>query len=319
MDLELTVLAGRGATVQDLGRHAARRGLATGGARDQRSARAANALVGARPDAPLAEIVLGELALAADRDLLVAATGPGATLTLDGVAVPADAPLVVPARAEIRVRVTAGVAAYLAVAGSWAVPLLAGSAAPDPGLGFATTLEPGRTVPVAGAPGPLTDAVLGVALVRPPPLPGRPPAAPARIDLLPGPDLDDGLRGALADAVLAVDPRSDHVGVRLTGPLPPPAPRDEPVSRGVPVGAVELPGAAGELIVLQRGRSLTAGYPVVAVVSSATQDVIAQLRPGDRVRTRWRTRAETVEDALRRRQAERLVEQRVRSALDTPH
>ena len=77
-----------------------------------------------------------------------------------------------------------------------------------------------------------------------------------------------------------VSPQSDHIGLRLTGPPVEQTSREEILSRGVPVGAVEVPPTGG-IIVLLRGRLLTAGYPVIGVVTSASLDRLGQLRPGD--------------------------------------
>ena len=79
---------------------------------------------------------------------------------------------------------------------------------------------------------------------------------------------------------------SNHIGLRLrrhrrrrpagarTG--------DEVLSRGVPIGAVEVP-AGDELMVLHRGRGVTAGYPVLAVVTATGLSRLGQARPGQSV------------------------------------
>jgi allophanate hydrolase subunit 2 len=67
----------------------------------------------------------------------------------------------------------------------------------------------------------------------------------------------------------------------------------EVLSRGVPVGAVEVP-AGDELLVLHRGRGVTAGYPVLAVVTSTGLSALGQTRPGQSVRFRRRTVTEAV-------------------------
>jgi allophanate hydrolase subunit 2 len=56
----------------------------------------------------------------------------------------------------------------------------------------------------------------------------------------------------------------------------------EILSRGVPIGAVEVP-PSGELIILLRGRLVTAGYPVVAVLTKGSIDKVSQARPGDQI------------------------------------
>jgi allophanate hydrolase subunit 2 len=314
VDLALTVVAARSATVQDLGRARGRDGLATGGALDQHAARTANLLVGNAAGAPLAELVLGELTVRADRDALVAVTGAPAEALVDGLPAPVWRPVAVPAGATLEVRQPAsGTAVYVAVGGRWRVPAFAGGAGPDRGLGFATSLGRGAVIEIVGGPSVRPDPWLGVPLLH------VPASIPVRrdtvlLDAMPGPDLTDGLRAAVATATFHVGVRSDAVGVRLEGVLPAPPPREEPLSRGVPIGAVELPGP-DELIVLHRGRSLTAGYPIVAVVSRIAQDSVGQLRPGDAVRLRWRTIGSCVAEARAQAEEESAIGTRVRRAL----
>ena len=78
------------------------------------------------------------------------------------------------------------------------------------------------------------------------------------------------------------DGRSNHIGLRLGGALPERQSTAEVLSRGVPVGAVEVPSRE-EVLVLHRGRGVTAGYPVLAVVTSRSLDVLAQARPGHKI------------------------------------
>lgn len=316
MSLGMLVTDGRTASVQDLGRRRSRDGIATGGALDQHAAASANALVGNAPDAPLAELLLAGLTVVFDRDALVAVTGATADVTVGGFAAPQWQPVVVPAGSPLQIGAVAdGTLAYLAVAGRWDVPAFAGGVGPDAGLGFTTALSPGRRIGIDGAPTRLVNPWLGVPLLRIPS--PRPRRAPDVLDVLPGPDLArvEGMAEAITGGAFAVDARSDHVGVRLTGRLPAARPTGEILSHGVAIGAVELP-PADELIVLQRGRSLTAGYPVVAIVSRAAQDVVAQLRPGSTCRLRWRAASECVADARRLRADRARTTDAVRAALD---
>ena len=74
-------------------------------------------------------------------------------------------------------------------------------------------------------------------------------------------------------------------------PFPSASLTSEVLSRGVPVGAIEVPSRE-ELLVLHRGRGVTAGYPVLAVVTSRSLDLLAQARPGHTVTFRKTTVAE---------------------------
>lgn len=59
----------------------------------------------------------------------------------------------------------------------------------------------------------------------------------------------------------------------------------EILSRGVPIGAIEAP-ASHELLLLQRGRPVTAGYAVVTVAIWAAQSHLGQVAPGHIIRFR---------------------------------
>ena len=79
-----------------------------------------------------------------------------------------------------------------------------------------------------------------------------------------------------------VRPQSNNIGLRLDAPPIERTRTDELQSRGVPIGAVEVPPTGG-IIILLRGRLVTAGYPVIAVVTTESLDLLGQVRPGDEV------------------------------------
>jgi allophanate hydrolase subunit 2 len=104
--------------------------------------------------------------------------------------------------------------------------------------------------------------------------------------------------GALAGE-WRISPDSNRVGVRLTGPT---------LARADAVAGVELPseplvrGAlqlppSGQPLIFGPDHPTTGGYPVVAVLSEASNDRLAQCRPGEVVRLMWLTPAA---DARRR-------------------
>ena len=113
------------------------------------------------------------------------------------------------------------------------------------------------------------------------------------MDVTDGPDIEEfgDSAGLLFSSSYTVSGRSNHIGLRLGGELPERQSSAELLSRGVPVGAVEVP-SRDELLVLHRGRGVTAGYPVLAVVTSMSLDILAQARPGHTVTFRRTTVAE---------------------------
>ncbi|MBT2474055.1 biotin-dependent carboxyltransferase family protein [Microbacterium sp. ISL-103] len=306
----LTIVEAGSTHVTDLGRRRGPRyGVPVNGALDQRSARIANILVGNPENAALLEITALDLEFVADIDILIAVTGADGHLTIDGVGRPSGQPVSVRAGEAVALRqLQGGLRAYLSVRGSFDVPLLLGSCAPDSVLGFGGRLAAGATLDLRQATSPLFNDHFSAELYS-----LDVPRIPAGfvVDVTDGPDIDDfaGTADRLFEQPYLVTPTSNHIGLRMTGPLPERISRGEVLSRGVPVGAVEVP-PGDELLVLHRGRGVTAGYPVLAVVTSSSLDVLAQVRPGQRLRFRRvssaeaaaRTRADLVAlDALRLR------------------
>lgn len=304
------------AAVQDLGRPGlAGIGVTANGALDQHAARTANILVGNTEAAALVEVTGSELVLVAENAVLLAVTGAAERVVVDGHAQPAWETLSVPAGSRVVVPVPArGFRSYVAVRGTVRAQRVLGSVAPDPLLGLDTRLAGGDRITVDTSydgPGPGELGALWRMGVARPRLPGV-----LTVQVTEGPDLGRTVRGrdALADTFRLL-PQSDHVGLRLEGPPVELSSTSEIVSRGVPIGAVEAPPTGG-IIVLLRGRLVTAGYPVVAVVTTGSLDLLAQARPGDRVRFEL-VDVPTAHAVLRARAAERAVlAERVRTAFD---
>ncbi|WP_413098572.1 biotin-dependent carboxyltransferase family protein [Streptomyces sp. Inha503] len=287
-------------TFQDLGRHdTERRGVPTGGAADQHSATVANLLVGNARGATLIENLGGELALVPDEDVLVAVTGAPARVTVAGGPAGGWSPLVVPAGHEVRVRgdMNRGARVYLAVNGRMAARTLLGSAAPDARMGFGQNLAPGSRVLLETGFGGFGRGPFEPPLFRlPVPVP-RFDDGPWVIDVVASHGIHSipGIREVIEESAYVVTPRSNHVGLRLDGPVLHPDTDAEIVSHGVPIGALQIPHA-DELIVLGRYRSLTAGYPIVGVAARASLPMLGQAGPGRELRFRWIDR----ESSLRR-------------------
>ena len=312
--MSLVVEAAGLAAVTDLGRPGlAHLGIPPNGAADQHSARVANTLVGNADDAALVEVTGSALRLRFRRGLLVAVTGAARAVRLDGHVQPAWATLVahpgnvldVPAPLD-------GLRGYVAVGGGLVAERVLGSVTPDRLIGFDHRLAPGDRLEVGAGPGHPKRWDLPVFRLAA----GRPAYGPeAVIDAVAGPELAWMRRGAgIFQESYQVMPTSDTVGLRLTGPEIEQTSTEEILSRGVPVGAIEVPPSGG-VIMLLRGRLVTAGYPVVAVATTTALDRMGQLRPADRVRVRLVTRSE----ADRARQARALdlaaLRERVRRAL----
>ena len=280
--------------VTDLGRFRGPRfGLPVNGALDQFSARAANILAGNPDNAPLLEVTALDFRMRADQDILIAVTGAPLTLTVGGREQPQWEPVSVCAGEAVAIRgIHTGLRSYLAIHGSVDAPLLMGSCAPDTVIGFGLKLGEGTVLGIRRSVAPLRQPYFDIPLFR---LGLERPAMGSElvVDVTDGPDVAEF--GDTASLLFAsgytVSGRSNHIGLRLGGQLPERMSNAEVLSRGVPVGAVEVPNRE-ELLVLHRGRGVTAGYPVLAVATSLGLDVLAQARPGDVVRFRKTTVAE---------------------------
>lgn len=289
-------------TFQDLGRVGTERlGVPRGGAADQGAARIANILVGNPQNAPLIESLGGAVAFTSSTDILISATGSVGAIAIDGCAVEKGQPLALPAGAEIRIE-TSGSAArsYLAVGGRLQAAEFLGSVAPDPRMGFTQGITAGADLKLHASVTRIDQPYLGRALFR---LPVPTLVAPAEnpvVKIVDCTETDDiaGIRELLAGSTYTVTSRSDHVGVRLDGPVLHPSHDEEIISHGVPIGAVEIPHS-DELIILGRYRTLTAGYPIVGFVTRRSQDLIGQARPGQELRFAWTDRSTARNDALR--------------------
>lgn len=304
--------------VTDLGRFSGpSRGLSVNGALDQYSAQVANILVGNAPGAPLLDVLHSELCFVAEHDLLLAVTGADCVVRLDGREVPMWLPVSALAGQTVEIGTSLrGLRKYVAVRGGFEVPLLLGSCAPDSMIGFGSRLKAGQRlsgpVPTPSLRHPTFQLpLMRLTLDRP-----RFPAS-ALIDVTDGPDyaeFGDSAESLFRGSYM-VSPRSNHVGLRLSGDLPRRQKSGEVLSRGVPVGAIEVPSPDG-LLVLHRGRGVTAGYPVLAVVTAVGLDAIAQIQPGQHLRFR-RVSLEQARDRHLQRHA-RLQELR-RVCLDLLH
>lgn len=282
---QLIVRQAGNSAVTDLGRFSGPRyGLPVNGALDQYSARAANILVGNDDNAPLVELTALDFRMTAMTDALIAVTGAPLTLTVAGRECPRWEPVSVGAGETIALRsIHGGLRAYLAVHGSVDAPTLLGSCAPDTVVGFGLQLRDGMALETRRRVPPLRQPYFDMPLFR---LGSeRPPAGnDLVVPVTDGPDLTEFGDSAnlLFTTEYRVSPRSNHIGLRLGGQLPARTTSGEVLSRGVPVGAIEVPSRE-ELLVLHRGRGVTAGYPVLAVATSLGLDVLAQARPGDTV------------------------------------
>ncbi len=270
------------AIVQDLGRPGrAALGVARSGALDRRALRIANRLVGNDEGAPGLEIAVGGFVARAESDTWVCVTGALVDVVVADRAVDMYAPQLVPAGSEIRLGpARAGLRAHLSVRGGVVTTAALGSRSHDvlAGLGPA----PVRAGDVLHA-GRAASAVPAIDV-----FPWTVPPALHDVRIAEGPRADwftAAARAALLEARWTVSSDVDRVGIRLDGPALERVRHDELPSEGMRPGAIQVPPHGRPVILLADG-PVTGGYPVIAVVTDAALDALAQVRPGDRLRFR---------------------------------
>ena len=312
----ITVESAGLAVLQDLGRPGhGDKGIAVNGASDRRSAQMANVLVGNAPDTPLLETTGSSTSLGFNADTLVAVTGATIRPTVDGRPAPTWDPFIVDAKASLDLpNPDQGWRTYLAVGGGLEGDRLLGSVAPDPMLEIGRRLSRGDHLVLRSCVCGFRHPHLAHPLFR---LGARRPTWPstAVVDVTAGPELEEFDNEALRGP-WEVSPHSDQVGLRADGPTPVRSKVGEILSRGVPVGAVQVPPSGG-LLVLLYGRLLTAGYPVPYVATTVSLDTLGQVRPGDHLVLRETDVASAVGQLMARRRELVEVAERATTALRT--
>jgi antagonist of KipI len=121
----------------------------------------------------------------------------------------------------------------------------------------------------------------------------RPAYSEHTLHAMPGPHfrrLDAEARRLLFSAPFTVTRDADRMGYRLEGPRLSIS-GEELLSFGLVAGALQVP-RSGQPILLMADHQTAGGYPVVAVVISASMPIAAQLAPGDAARFVQATAAE---------------------------
>jgi len=277
--MEVSVIrAGMLTTVQDLGRRGHRAaGVPLSGAMDSFALRVANLLVGNPENTPGIEFTLTGPELVFTKDVLVAIGGG------DFGTLPTWQPVLVRSGERVKLgNARRGCRGYLAVAGGFRITPVLGSCSTflrgEFGGWKGRALRDGDALKAPGS----TRRVAGKWHVDGRILPAYSSAPVLRI-----------VRGAQADefgsellsAEFEVSSQSDRMGVRLKGSGLTRSVTAEVASTTVVPGTIQVP-PDGQPIVLMADAQTIGGYPQIGHVISVDLPLVAQLRPGDRVRFR---------------------------------
>jgi len=272
-------------TVQDKGRYGYQQfGIPVSGALDTFSYVAANMLVGNGDDYAALEITFMGPRLEVRSDALLAVTGATVPVSLNNQPQPMWTSFRVSAGDVINIRATSsGVRAYLAVAGEFVVPKIMGSS---------STYTAGKIGGLNGRPlikGDTLHSGSADNLNRIVSLPEdfRPQLrAEATLRALPGPQDDyfDSGMDVLFSSEFTVTSKADRMGYRLEGPV-------IELKEGVPRSIISEPSLSGAIQIPPDGRPIillveqtASGYSKIATIVTADLDIVAQARPGDKVR-----------------------------------
>ena len=266
---------------------------------DRDALRIANMLVGNDEGAAAIEAALIGPAIAFDQPTLVAIGGGDLEASVNGAPAPCWHPMLIPRGGTLRFgRALFGCRAYVAVAGGIDVPAVFGSRSTylraDFGGHEGRPLRSGDLLQ-AGEPSALSTKIASG-------LPEHGAVAPWSIGgtlrprysddlivrLIPGAHttaLNGVSQERLFDATFRISSNSDRMGYRLEGielALETPI---EMLSEGVVFGTMQLPPGGAPIVLMADGQT-TGGYPRIGEVATVDLPLMAQLKPGDRVRFR---------------------------------
>ena len=248
-----------------------RYGMARSGPMDARSARLASALVG-NSDAPLLELTLTGPNITVLNDAVLGFAGFGMRAFVNGQAAPNLESFAVKAGDQLSFQPNAnGARAYLAIAGGFESRDFMGSRSTDLTGRIGRALQKGDVLGVNPGRKPRVGySVTGFEL-----------AEQTVIRLQPGPQATPEALTALGSGEFTVT-SPDRMGVQLEGPK---VPGGELVSEATPMGGVQIT-TSGNPILLLNDRGRIGGYAKPAVVDPRDLPLVAQLRPGTKVRFR---------------------------------
>jgi biotin-dependent carboxylase-like uncharacterized protein len=272
-------------TVQDLGRdHYAHLGLSPSGAADTVSFRLGNLLVGNPSNAPALEMTLVGATVIFNSACAIALVGSDFGATLDGLAVPRWQTVFVRSGQILRCGPTAsGARCYLCVRGGILTETIMSSSSTHLQIALGGNrggpLRSGDTLEFNDAGDPRQAFSVKPSVVEDVFRPG-----PLRVTGGPQVHLFTAMEQSLfLSSTYRIEEESNRMGLRLSGPPLIDTAREEMITEGISVGAIQVP-PSGQPIILFVEHPTTGGYPKIANVISADMHRVGQLQPRNDVR-----------------------------------
>jgi antagonist of KipI len=274
-------------TVQDLGRYGYQKyGVSISGAMDRFALRVANLLVGNEEgEAGIEATIIGPK-LKALGEMRVAFTGADLSPEIDGKPALMWRTLDVPEGSILSFGPPkSGCRAYLAVAGGIDLPLVMGSRSIHTRSnlgGNGRALAKGDVIKRKDSGFRIQGS--GTYQLPEDLVPVYRRQWKVRVVL--GPQNDYFTRQGIEtflSGIYEITPQADRMGYRLKGPKIEHKGEADIITDATPPGSIQVPGDGMPIILLADGQT-TGGYSKIATVTSVDQGLLAQARPGDRVR-----------------------------------
>jgi biotin-dependent carboxylase-like uncharacterized protein len=281
------ILPGAFTTIQDLGRYGYQKyGVSISGAMDRFALRVANLLVGNDEGEAVVEATVIGPKLKALGKVRIAITGADLSPEIGGKPLPLWRPLDIPEGGILSFGAPRrGCRAYLAVYGGIDFPVVMGSRSIHTRSnlgGNGRTLAKGDLIKIKDSGVRIQEPGVYQLIEGLIPLYGR----QWEVRVVMGPQNDYFTRRGIETFLSGeyeITLQADRMGYRLKGPKIEHKTGADILTDATPPGSIQVPGDGMPIILLADGQT-TGGYSKIATVISVDQDLLAQARPGDKVR-----------------------------------
>lgn len=283
---KITVISsGPLSTIQDEGRFGyMNTGFSPNGAMDSYSMKLANILVGNAPGDGVVEMTMLGMTVSFDSSAVIALTGADMLPEINGKPAKMYTACEVHEGDTLALKAAiSGMRTYFAVAGGFDIAPVMGSMSTNLkcklGGFYGRKLRAGDELPLRRS---LDLRLIGERSAEPEN--AYPDCVTVRVVTGPQDDYftDKGMQTFLTSEY-AVSEKSDRMGIRLDGEKIENKNGVDIISDGIATGAVQIP-ASGTPIIMMADRQTTGGYAKIANVISADLKIIAQARPGTKIR-----------------------------------